>query len=241
MNSQVMLAFIVVVLLQPCIHAQNEQIPDTSNYLSDIKQELQKEWPQNRTINIVVHGHSVPAGYFKTPIVDTFNAYPHLLHQALKEKYPYAVINVIVTAIGGENSQSGEKRFNDDVLQKKPDVILIDYGLNDRRIGLEAANKAWKSMIQQAISNNIKIILLTPTGDTSSNMDEQNDPLNQHAEQIRALAIKHQIGLVDSLKLFKQYINGGRQLEDLMSQVNHPNRNGHEIVANDIATWFIEQ
>ncbi|MEK5235702.1 hypothetical protein NST99_08380 [Paenibacillus sp. FSL L8-0470] len=32
-----------------------------------------------RTLNIVCHGHSVPSGYFATPIVDTFHAYPHLL------------------------------------------------------------------------------------------------------------------------------------------------------------------
>jgi lysophospholipase L1-like esterase len=215
-------------------------LPSKAEYLSAIKQDLQKEWHHNRTINIVVHGHSVPAGYFKTPKVDTFNAYPHLLHQAVKEKYPYAVINVIVTAIGGENSQSGEKRFAEDVLQKKPDVILIDYGLNDRRLGLETAYQAWSSMILQAKTNNIKVILLTPTGDTSSNLDDKNDPLNQHAEQIQKLAVEHQVGLVDSLNQFKHYIHNGGKLEDLMSQVNHPNRKGHELVANELATWFID-
>ena len=33
-------------------------------YLTNITFELQKKWPANRTINIVCHGHSVPAGYF---------------------------------------------------------------------------------------------------------------------------------------------------------------------------------
>ena len=79
--------------------------PDT--YLSGVVTELTRQWPANRTVNIVCHGHSVPAGYFRTPVVDTFNAYPHLLHRGLKERFPYAVVNVIVTAIGGENSESG--------------------------------------------------------------------------------------------------------------------------------------
>ncbi|WP_342481353.1 hypothetical protein NST07_08230 [Paenibacillus sp. FSL L8-0340] len=43
------------------------------------KKELKRQWPENRTLNIVCHGHSVPSGYFATPIVDTFHAYPHLL------------------------------------------------------------------------------------------------------------------------------------------------------------------
>ena len=33
-------------------------------------------------------GHSVPAGYFAIPFVDTFNAYPHLLHLGLKQRFP---------------------------------------------------------------------------------------------------------------------------------------------------------
>ena len=35
---------------------------------------------------------SVPAGYFKTPEVDTMNSYPHLLHAALAARFPHAVI-----------------------------------------------------------------------------------------------------------------------------------------------------
>ena len=56
---------------------------------------------------MVAHGHSVPAGYFKTPVVQTFDAYPHLPHKALNERYAHAVINVIVTVMGGEDSVSG--------------------------------------------------------------------------------------------------------------------------------------
>lgn len=37
------------------------------NYLSPIIDELAKRWPDNRTVNIVCHGHSVPSGYFATP------------------------------------------------------------------------------------------------------------------------------------------------------------------------------
>ena len=124
----------------------NDQInkTDSSSYLAGIKKELTKEWPGNRTINLVFHGHSVPAGYFKTPVVNTFDSYPYLLLKELKERYPHAVINVICTAIGGENSSAGAKRFDSDVLGHKPDVLFIDYALNDRGIGLEQSKEAWE-------------------------------------------------------------------------------------------------
>lgn len=214
-------------------------IADKKNYLIEISELLKKEWPDNRAVNIVCHGHSVPAGYFKTPVVDTFNSYPHLLHRELKAHYPYAVINVVVTAIGGESSDTGAERFEHDVLAYRPDIITIDYALNDRRIGLEKASNFWSLMIEMALSKNVKVILLTPTADSRSNLNDRDDPLNMHAKQICDLAVKYQTGLADSLTSFKQYLKtNGNCLEDLMSHVNHPNRRGHELVTKEILEWF---
>jgi lysophospholipase L1-like esterase len=199
---------------------------------------LRLQWPANRTINIICHGHSVPAGYFKTPVVDTFNAYPHLLHRGLNERFPYTPINVIVTAVGGEMSERGAKRFERDVLSLRPDVVTIDYALNDRRIGLPRAEAAWRSMITNALARNIKVILLTPTPDTNAKLDEANDPLVQHAAQIRRLAAEYGVGLADSLEAFRTKLKSGARLEDLMSQSNHPNRAGHELVAAEFLKWL---
>jgi len=85
----------------------DKETANPRDYLSDIKIELKKEWPKNKTINLVFHGHSVPAGYFKTPIVNTLQSYPYQVLEQLKILYPLAVINVINTAIGGENSING--------------------------------------------------------------------------------------------------------------------------------------
>ena len=122
-----------VLIFLPCIltgflvHTQNSEsvMVNPSVYLNDLRTELQNEWPQNRTINIVLHGHSVPAGFFKTPNVNTLSAYPNLFLKKLKKIYLYAVVNVIVTAIGGENSVKVAERFEKDVLVHNPDVILI--------------------------------------------------------------------------------------------------------------------
>ena len=189
-------------------------------------------------MNIVCHGHSVPSGYFKTPVVDTFNAYPYLLHHGLKERFPYAVINVIVTGIGGEQSEAGAQRFAIDVLNHRPELITLDYALNDRKIGLARAKAAWESMIAAAAAARIPVILLTPTPDQASHLDDPQDPLNQHAEQIRQLAATHHLALVDSLAAFKARIAAGTRLADLMSQSNHPNRQGHDLVAAGLLAWF---
>ena len=221
--------------------AESPGVADRNDYLSTLSLLLRQRWPKNRTINIVCHGHSVPAGYTKSPVVDSLNAYPHLLHARLQQRYPYAVINVIVTAIGGEDSDDGCKRFDRDVLSLNPDLITIDYALNDRRIRLGKARWAWESMIQQARARDVPVILLTPTVDLDAKLDDPDDPLNQHAEQIRCLACEYHVGLADSLHAFKDYAGRGGRLEELMSQKNHPNRNGHELVTQKLLEWFPER
>src|SRR5579859_8078950 len=89
------------IALTSCSSLDVNQTPsvrvDPQTYLANVCAELSKSWPTNRTVTIVCHGHSVPAGYFKTPTVQTFDAYPYLLHRGLSERFPHAVINVIVT------------------------------------------------------------------------------------------------------------------------------------------------
>ena len=236
--TRLMIALVLGLSCTLALASSPQGVADQSTYLKETVAVLQKQWPGNRTVNIVCHGHSVPAGYFVTPVVDTFNAYPHLLHKGLADAFPYSVVNVIVTAIGGEQSESGAARFDRDVLSLRPDVVTIDYGLNDRGIGLERAKKAWAAMIEKAQKAGVKVILLTPTGDLSAKLDDPNDPLNQHAVQIRALAGQYHVGLVDSLALFKRYVKRGGKLQDIMSQVNHPNRKGHDLVATSLLSWF---
>jgi len=211
---------------------------NTSDYLNDLKIEFQKKWPENRTINLVFHGHSVPAGYFKTPIVNTFESYPYLVLKELKAQYPYAVINIITTAIGGEDSKSGAQRFKSDVLIHKPDVLFIDYALNDRRLGIDSAKVEWESMIQMALEADIKIILLTPSPDQKLDLKEDDTILDQHVNQIRALSEKYEVGLADSYALFKNEMISGSKLLSLMSQGNHPNEKGHALIAKGILEYF---
>jgi len=211
---------------------------DPSSYLDDIKSELKKEWPENRTINLVFHGHSVPAGYFKTPDVNTLDSYPYLLLKELKELYPYAVINVICTAIGGENSSQGATRFESDVLVHKPDVLFIDYALNDRGIGLEKSKEAWEEMINKALNEKLKVILLTPSPDQRVDILEPGNVLDQHAAQIKSLVENHGIGLADSHAAFKKRMKKGDSLSYYMSQVNHPNKKGHQLITDELIRFF---
>ena len=227
--------FLLIVFVPQRSSAQI--MDDSGTYLNPIKTELQKKWPANRTVNLVFHGHSVPSGYFKTPHVSTLDSYPYLTLKNVKDLYPYAVVNSITTSIGGEQSEQGAKRFKDDVLSHKPDVLFIDYALNDRRIGLTRAKKAWEKMIQEAIAYGTKVILLTPTPDLNEDIQSPNSELAKYSGQIRELAKKYKIGLVDSYMLF-QKIAKTEDLNTYMAQSNHISKKGHQVVAKAILDLF---
>jgi lysophospholipase L1-like esterase len=202
--------------------------------LAPLHAELAKKWPNNRGVNIVFHGHSVPAGYHKTPDVRPLESYPHLVHVALKEKFPFAVLNVIVTAIGGETSDTGAERFSRDVLPHRPDLILIDYALNDRRVPEDRVEAAWLSMIRTAKDEGVPIVLITPTGDAKADMANPADPLTQRADLIRKIAASEKVILADVSAAWLAELAKGTPQNDLLSQENHPNLRGHQLAADAI-------
>jgi rhamnogalacturonyl hydrolase YesR len=230
--SSVILFFIFSITL----HAQTAL---QESYLDSIKSDLNKTWPKNRTINLVFHGHSVPTGYFNTPNVRTLDAYPHLTLCAIKKAYPYAAVNVITTSIGGENAEQGAKRFANDVLIHRPDVLFIDYALNDRSIGLKRARKAWETMVKAALKAKVKTILFTPTPDLTEDILNPDALLEKHSQQIREIASKYRIGLIDSYAAFKKMKQDGADLKSYMAQSNHPNEKGHAVVCKLIMQWFV--
>lgn len=210
---------------------------NSSTYLDTLKQQLRVKWPNNRTINFVFHGHSVPTGYTTRGVLDRLNAYPYRTLKKVNDFYPYSVVNIITTSIGGEQSEQGAERFKDEVLIYKLDVLFIDYGLNDRNIGLERAKKAWSTMIEEALEYGTKVILLTPTPDLTEDISSDDSELAKHSEQIRTLAKTYNVGLIDSYALFKNLAET-EPLEGYMSQNNHINQKGHQFVADAIFEYF---
>jgi arylsulfatase A-like enzyme/lysophospholipase L1-like esterase len=220
--------------------SSNNSNTDTS-YIADILTELRKKWPKNRNINLVFHGHSVPSGYYRAGQVNIFESYPMQALKKITQQYNYATVNCIKTSIGGENAEQGAERFESTVLVHQPDVLFIDYALNDRKMGLERSKIAWERMIEKALAKNIKIVLLTPTPDLNEDIKSDDTALEKFSAQITELAKKYNLALIDSYHIFKLLAEKGIDLNAYMSQNNHPNEKGHQLVADEICKLFAIQ
>jgi lysophospholipase L1-like esterase len=207
--------------------------------LSGLDAELRKTWPRNRTVNVVFHGHSVPSGYFVTPDVRPFESYPHLFHRDLKARYPNAVVNVITTSIAGENSIQGAARFQQDVLKHKPDLVFIDYALNDRGKDAAQVEAAWRAMITAAKNANVPVVLCTPTGDKREDLSDPANPLRVLADMIRRIAGEEGVRLADVSAAWVAELQSGTPQDGLHSTTNHPNAAGHRVAADAIFAAFV--
>lgn len=206
--------------------------------LRPLRDELLQTWPGNRTIRLVFHGHSVPAGYFDTPTIRRYDSYPVLFHQRMCERFPNAPIDLAITAIGGEHSEAGAARFEKDVLSLRPDVVFIDYAINDRGIGPERSRAAWTTMIQACRSARIPVVLLTATPIQNESVTDHEGKLYQQCEQIRDLATEWEIPLVDGYAEFERLVGEGHLVTDFLSHPVHPNRRGHGEVADELLRLF---
>jgi acyl-CoA thioesterase I len=247
-GQRIVLGSMLTLFLLGC--GKTDSIPENTEISSaqssrggfeQLFKELQAETPNNRTINIVFHGNSVPAGYHRTPEVRPFDSYPFMVFQGLKERFPNAVINCITSAIEGEDSVKGVRRFNRDVLPHRPDLIFIDYGINDSLFKRDAVEKAWREMILSAKEHQIPVILLTPAGAGDPKLEYPIDSVNIRADVIRELARKHDVPLVDVYARWKAVIKAGTPQKELMSAVKHPNRQGHSIIAQEILSVLDEK
>ncbi len=95
-------------------------------------------------------------------------------------------------------------------------------------------------MVGASLAADAKMILLTPTPDSTQSPTYTGDDRNQlgeHADQIRQLAAAHGIGLADSLHACQEHTAPG-ELSAILSWSNHPNRSGHELVVQGLLRWF---
>jgi lysophospholipase L1-like esterase len=223
---------IAILLTCGSLFAADPALPPT------LLAELKKPWPKNRVVNLVFHGHSVPAGYHKTPEVKPFESYPLLALGRIKARHPHVVMNAIVTAVGGENCMSGAARFEEEVLSMRPDVIFIDYALNDRRLPVAEVEKSWRAMARAAKAKGVPVVFVTPTGAADVKIGAAEEALEIRAAIIRKVAAEEGLPVADVWDAWKTALAGGVKQESLLSQVNHPNREGHDLAAKVIAKLF---
>ena len=138
--------------------------------------------------------------------------------------------------ISGHTSTQGLARIERDVLAKKPDLVVVMFGMNDvTRKNIDQFEKNLHEIVRRCRAAGAAVVLSTP------NSVYENNPrpiarLAEYAEVVRKLAKEDNVPLADSYKAYEAI----RKADPaawcvLMSETIHPNMNGHKLFAEVMA------
>lgn len=150
--------------------------------------------------------------------------------------------------IGGNKVYDLFLRLEDDVLQKKPDVVIIYVGVNDvwhkRSYGTgtdaDKFERFYTAIIKKLKSANCKIALCTPAaiGEKTDFSNELDGDLNQYSNLIRNLAKANNLPLIDLRKSFLDYNlvhnKDNKESGILTTDRVHLNDKGNQLVADEM-------
>lgn len=170
------------------------------------------------------------------------NGYINLLKKQL-DTNNYELIGA---GIGGNKVYDLYLRLEDDVLTKKPDLVVIYVGVNDvwhkqlLKTGTDYDKylKFYQAIIHKIQSKGSKVILCTPTviGEKKNNANEMDIELNKYADGIKELAAKNKLPLCDLRKAFADYETKNNITDKekgiLTTDRVHLNNAGNKLVAD---------
>ena len=180
--------------------------------------------------------------------------YVWLVRHYLKDLYPGQSIETLNAGISGHKSTDMIERFRRDVLDKKPDLITISVGVNDvwhgfydghpkgdgpRGVKLEDYRKNVDSMVTQAQSLGVKVVILSTTVIYENLDSNENRKAAGYNAALRDIAREHNCSFVDFIKPFRTLIKayqsttGGRDNLLTVDGV-HMNPEGNKVMAHVI-------
>ena len=170
----------------------------------------------------------------------------------LKKNIDSTQFQLFGAGISGNKVYDLYLRMEEDVLNKKPDLVFIYIGINDvwHKSLLQTGTdydrylKFYQAIITKIQTNGSKVVLCTPTviGEKKNNANEVDADLNKYAAGVRELASKNNVPLCDLRKAFADYENANNtnDLEKgvLTTDRVHLNEIGNKLVADTMLPFI---
>lgn len=184
-----------------------------------------KKAEDGEPVTIAVIGGSITQGVISKGTLDakieSKSCYADIFFAWWKESFPDSLVTVINAGIGGTDSYLGVHRVQKDVLDHHPDVVLIEYSVND------GANNFYKNSYDNLVRKVLKsedspavlLLFMAQTSLTSA----------QSVHQL--IGFNYELPMVSHLNLISHFYETGRYTEEELSgDVSHPSVLGHALV-----------
>ncbi len=184
-------------------------------------------------VTIVAFGDSITAGYAVR------RGFPSFWKEMLVRKYPEAKIEMINSGVSGDTTMDGLARLDWSVLSYEPDLVTINFGINDcvLRLGLEEFEMNLVEMVRRIRAGPGSEILLL------SSQPLETPPYDglvlDYYQAIERVAREMDVGFVDVYEAWMRQVRRGTPLGSLvLSGLDHPNEAGYRIIAEELMKLF---
>ena len=162
---------------------------------------------------------------------DNENCYAALTTKWIENQYPDAKVNYVNAGIGAAGSYIGVHRCDAQVLSHNPDLVFIDFSVNDEsqnnainKLTYEGhIRKIWKH------SSNPGIICIAMTQDNGTSVQECHGEVTE----------KYSVPFVSYHDAMLNFLNTNDvQWSDISGDNIHPNMSGHAILSAMLTTYL---
>jgi len=182
---------------------------------------------------IVCFGDSITAGYAVR------RGFPSFLLESLRQRFPDSKIEMINSGISGDTSQDGLSRLDWAVLSYEPDLVTINFGINDcvLVLSLEEFEMNLVEMVRRIRAGPDSEILLLSSQPLESPPYDQR--VLDYYQTVERVAKEMNVGFVDVYGAWMKRVQAGMPLDSLiLPGLDHPNEAGYRIIAEELMSLF---
>lgn len=178
-------------------------------------------------ITVAFLGGSITQGCNATKFED---CYASRTYKWFKDRFSNIKVNYVNAGVGATGSIIGGHRLKKQVLSQNPDIVFIDFAVNDKDSIYDKV--AYESIVRRILSmeNSPAIVEVFMSNFDGSNVQNQQIEIGK----------KYNLPMISFRNaIYTEMINDRIKWEDVASDEVHPNDYGHFIIAN-LLTSFME-
>lgn len=181
-------------------------------------------------ICVAAIGGSITAGGLQTK--DPKNRYISQIAEWFTRNFPKAKVRFVNAGIGGTNSLYGAMRVQRDVLAKNPDLVIVEYAVNDNH-AVPLFRESYEGVLRQILREPRQpaLVALFFMQRKGENAQEIQHMLGRH----------YNLPMISFRDAWWPEIDSGRTpWETLYADVVHPNDTGH-LLAAQLLTGLLDE
>lgn len=190
--------------------------------------ELMKRAEAGDRMTLAFLGGSITQGSLSSQYT---NCYAYLVFDWFVKKFPKTAFTYVNAGVGGTTSQFGVSRATEDVLKYKPDLVAIEFSVNDDNT--DFYKETYEGLIRKVYGNPFEpavFLIHNICYDTGISAEEKHREIGAHYG-LPSISMKTTI--------YPEIVSGAIPVREITPDDLHPNTQGHALLA-EVITHFLE-